>query len=96
MAVVYGSPRIVAISAILWNMKTQQKSSYAHTNSRQNSPAVVQTRIPERVSRQERITYFLTQDELRQLFKVIRSKRDKAIFLVAYKARHEFLYIYAE
>jgi integrase len=29
--------------------------------------------------------HFLTQDELWQLFKVIRSKRDKAIFLVAYR-----------
>src|SRR5438876_4889103 len=28
---------------------------------------------------------FLTQDELRRLFKVIHSKRDKAIFLVAYR-----------
>jgi integrase/recombinase XerD len=28
---------------------------------------------------------FLMQDELRRLFKVIRSKRDKAIFLVAYR-----------
>src|SRR5438094_6386104 len=35
--------------------------------------------------REERVINFLTQDELRQLFKVIRSKRDKAIFLVAYR-----------
>jgi integrase/recombinase XerD len=35
--------------------------------------------------RDERVINFLTQDELRQLFKVIRSKRDKAIFLVAYR-----------
>ena len=35
--------------------------------------------------RAERTIHFLTQDELRQLFKVIRSKRDKAIFLVAYR-----------
>src|SRR5881296_2828051 len=35
--------------------------------------------------RAERVINFLTQDELRQLFKVIHSKRDKAIFLVAYR-----------
>jgi integrase/recombinase XerD len=35
--------------------------------------------------RDERVVHFLTQDELRQLFKVIRSKRDKAIFLLAYR-----------
>src|SRR6266404_2867006 len=35
--------------------------------------------------REERVINFLTQDELRRLFKVIRSKRDKAIFLVAYR-----------
>ena len=40
-------------------------------------------RSPRR--REERIINFLTQDELRQLFKVTRSKRDKAIFLVAYR-----------
>jgi len=40
----------------------------------------------ERVRRPEQRTIqFLTQDELRRLFKVIRSKRDKAIFLVAYR-----------
>src|SRR6266436_4418786 len=32
-----------------------------------------------------RAIHFLTQDELRRLFKVIRSKRDKAMFLVAYR-----------
>ena len=38
------------------------------------------------VRRQDaRTVHFLTQDELRQLFKVIRSKRDKANFLVAYR-----------
>ena len=37
------------------------------------------------LSRLKRIPHFLTQDELRRLFKVIRSKRDKAIFLVAYR-----------
>jgi integrase/recombinase XerD len=35
--------------------------------------------------RAERVINFLTQDELRQLFKVIHSKRDKTIFLVAYR-----------
>jgi site-specific recombinase XerD len=35
--------------------------------------------------RGERVINFLTQDELRQLFKVIQPKRDKAIFLVAYR-----------
>ena len=35
--------------------------------------------------------HFLTQDELWQLFKVIRSKRDKAIFLVAYRTGCERL-----
>src|SRR6266487_632137 len=35
--------------------------------------------------RGERVINFLTQDELRQLFKVIHSKRVKAIFLVAYR-----------
>ncbi len=35
--------------------------------------------------REERVINFLTQDELRQLFKAIRSKRDKAIFLLAYR-----------
>jgi integrase len=34
---------------------------------------------------QKRVIHFLTQDELRRLFKVIRSKRDRAIFLVAYR-----------
>ena len=39
----------------------------------------------EKGRRQERTIHFLTQDELRLLFKVIRSKRDRAIFLVAYR-----------
>lgn len=57
---------------------------------------VVQTRTAERVRdrhtrasarrrREKRVIHFLTQDELRRLFKVIRSKRDTAIFLVAYR-----------
>jgi site-specific recombinase XerD len=38
------------------------------------------------VRRQDaRTIHFLTQDELRRLFKVIGSKRDRAIFLVAYQ-----------
>ncbi len=80
MAVVYGSPRIVAISTILWNMKSQQKSSHTSINGRQKSAISEHVRRPE-----QRIIHFLTQDELRQLFKVMRSKRDKAIFLVAYR-----------
>ena len=73
-------------SAILWNMKTPKKSSRTSPNGRRNSSAVVQTRTPERVRRPEQRTiHFLTQDELRRLFKVIRSKRDKAIFLAAYR-----------
>src|SRR5438876_10588573 len=45
------------------------------------------TTSPHRSSprRGQRVINFLTQDELRRLFKVIRSKRDKAIFLVAYR-----------
>src|SRR5215216_3688134 len=67
-------------------MKVQQKSSRVSTNSRRNSAAVVRTRTAEHVRRSEQRTiHFLTQDELRHLFKVIRSKRDKAIFLVAYR-----------
>jgi integrase/recombinase XerD len=72
-------------SAILWNMKTSQKLSRSKTNGRRKSAAGEQTHTAERVRRPERIIYFLTQDELRRLFKVIRSKRDKAIFLVAYR-----------
>jgi site-specific recombinase XerD len=73
-------------SAILWNMKTPKKSSRTSTNGRRKSAAGEQTQTAERVRRPEQRTiHFLTQDELRQLFKVIRSKRDKAIFLVAYR-----------
>jgi integrase len=86
MAVVYGSPRIVAISAILWNMRTPPKPFHTKPIGRQKSAAVVQTSPAAHVRRQEQRTiHFLTQDELRQLFKVIRSKRDRAIFLVAYR-----------
>src|SRR5438270_3051314 len=37
-----------------------------------------------RASRTEKIKY-LTPDELKRLFSVIKSKRDKAIFLIAYR-----------
>jgi type 1 fimbriae regulatory protein FimB len=73
-------------SALLWNMKTQKKSSRTSTNGRQKSAAVVRTSPAAHVRRHDaRTIHFLTQDELRRLFKVIRSKRDKAIFLVAYR-----------
>jgi len=62
-------------------MKARQKSSHTSTNGRQKSAAVDRTHTAEHVRRPEQRTiHFLTQDELRQLFKVIRSKRDKAIF----------------
>jgi site-specific recombinase XerD len=67
-------------------MTAQQKSSHTSTSGRQKSAAGVRTHTTERVRRPElRTIHCLTQDELRQLFKVIRSKRDKAIFLVAYR-----------
>src|SRR6266581_5556930 len=67
-------------------MKARQKSSHTSTNGRQKSAAVDRTHTAEHVRRPEQRTiHFLPQDELRQLFKVIRSKRDKAIFLVAYR-----------
>src|SRR5437764_5878668 len=67
-------------------MKTSQKSSPTSTNGRRNAAAVVRTHTAEHVRRPEQRTIqFLTQDELRRLFKVIHSKRDKAIFLVAYR-----------
>jgi integrase len=67
-------------------MKTPPKPSRTSTRGRQKSAAAVQTRVPERGRRTEQRTiHFLTQDELRRLFKMIRSKRDKAIFLVAYR-----------
>src|SRR5262249_6782298 len=60
--------------------------SHASINGRQKSAAAVRMHTSERVRRPEQRTiHFLTQEELRQLFKVIRSKRDKAIFLVAYR-----------
>jgi len=67
-------------------MRTQKKSSRNSSNGRQNSAAVVQPSPAVHVRRQDaRTIHFLTQDELRRLFKVIRSKRDKAIFPVAYR-----------
>ena len=72
-------------SAILWNMSTRIKSSRTGRNGGRTSAAAVQTHTPERVRRHERTIHFLTQDELRRLFKVMHSKRDKAIFLVAYR-----------
>src|SRR2546423_8643811 len=66
-------------------MKATKKSSRVSSNGRQKSAAVVRAHPTDRVRRQERTIHFLTQDELRQLFKVMHSKRDKAIFLVAYR-----------
>lgn len=67
-------------------MARQRKPSHRITTSRQDSPAAVRARTGEHVRRADRRTiHFLTQDELRNLFKMIRSKRDKAIFLVAYR-----------
>src|SRR5215475_12874174 len=67
-------------------MKARTKPSHTSSNSRQKSAAVVRTHTAEHVKRPaQRTMHFLTQDELRQLFKVIRSKRDKTIFLVAYR-----------
>ena len=66
-------------------MRTPKKSSRTSANGRRKSAAVVQPSPAVHVRRQERTIYFLTQDELRRLFKVMRSKRDRAIFLVAYR-----------
>ena len=84
-------PSIVAVGIPHFNycaeyMETRKKSSRTRTNGRRKSAAVVQPSPAAHVRRSEQRTIrFLTQDELRQLFKVIRSKRDKAIFLVAYR-----------
>lgn len=61
-------------------MAKLKKSSHTSSNGRRKSAAVAHVRRAE-----QRTIHFLTQDELRKLFKVIRSKRDKAIFLVAYR-----------
>jgi site-specific recombinase XerD len=70
---------------IVWHMNASQKSSRTSAHGRRKSAAVERTRTAEHVRWQERTIHFLTQDELRRLFKIIRSKRDKAIFLVAYR-----------
>src|SRR5215813_14622040 len=68
-------------------MEKSQKSSRTGSTGRRKGRAVERTRTAEHVRRSERTIHFLTQDELRRLFKVMHSKPDKAIFLVAY--RHE-------
>ena len=65
-------------------MKAAKKSSRTSSNGRRKTTAVVPNRT-EQGRRQERTINFLTQDELRRLFKVMKSKRDRAIFLVAYR-----------
>ena len=56
------------------------------TKGRKIPAAAIKTPTTKRVRRAEQRTItFLTQDEVRQLFKVIHSKRDRAIFLVAYR-----------
>ena len=72
-------------SAILWNMAKLKKPSRTSSNGRQKSAAAGHPSPAAHVRRQERTIHFLTQDELRRLFKVIHSKRDKAIFLLAYR-----------
>ena len=67
-------------------MRTQRKPLHTSAKSRQDAAAAVHTRTAEPVRHLDRRTvHILTQDELRRLLKVIRSKRDKAIFLVAYR-----------
>jgi site-specific recombinase XerD len=71
---------------VLWNMIASKKSSRTSSNGRRKSAAAVRTHTVERVRRpDQRTIHFLTQDELRRLFKVMKSKRDRAIFLVAYR-----------
>ena len=65
-------------------MEASKKSSRTRANGHKKGRAVVPNRTEEG-RRQERTINFLTPDELRRLFKVIHSKRDKAIFLVAYR-----------
>jgi type 1 fimbriae regulatory protein FimB len=65
-------------------MEASKESSRTRATGRRNRGAL-RTRASEQGRRSERVIHFLTQDELRQLFNVIRSKRDKAIFLVAYR-----------
>jgi site-specific recombinase XerD len=67
-------------------MRVAQKSSRTISNGRHKSAVVVKASHNTHVRRSEQRTItFLTQDQLRQLFKGIHSKRDKAIFLVAYR-----------
>lgn len=67
-------------------MKTSTVSPRTSAKGQQKSAAADKTPTTKRVRRADQhIITFLTQDEVRQLFKVIRSKRDKAIFLVAYR-----------
>jgi site-specific recombinase XerD len=66
-------------------MKAHTKPTRKSTKGRKKSTAAVRPSTVDHVRRQERTITFLTQDELRQLLKVIRSKRDKAIFLTAYR-----------
>jgi integrase len=67
-------------------MKASKEPSRTRANGRRKSTAVERTRTAPRVRRAEQRTiHFLTQDELRRLFKVMKSKRDRAIFLVAYR-----------
>jgi site-specific recombinase XerD len=65
-------------------MKATKKAARTRLNGRQKGRGVVPNRTKEG-TRQERTINFLTQDELRRLFKVMKSKRDRAIFLVAYR-----------
>jgi site-specific recombinase XerD len=65
-------------------MKTTKKAARTRLHDRQKGRGVVPNRTKEGTGR-ERTVHFLTQDELRRLFKVMKSKRDRAIFLVAYR-----------
>jgi type 1 fimbriae regulatory protein FimB len=66
-------------------MKAAKTPSRTGSTGRRKSAAVERTRTAEQGRRAERVIHFLTQDELRRLFKVMKSKRDRAIFLVAYR-----------
>jgi site-specific recombinase XerD len=57
-----------------------------HSRARkQSSEAVVSHHSPKRSPRRAETIKFLTPDETRRLFSVIRSRRDRALFLVAYR-----------
>src|SRR5262245_2355327 len=67
-------------------MTPLKKSPRTSSTGRRKSAAVVQPSPAAHVRRAEQRTiHFLTQDELRRLVKVMKSKRDRAIFLVAYR-----------